>query len=234
MKLVSREKGRRRFADGGRRRKIGSRSAYDGNASRSTPHLGEARPRQQQREAARAEKLRRARSDPFPRAHDDDIETHDMTEDDETARAGAAGVVARGPFRASSKRVDGAEAESSPMCVGSRRWRRSAQPTAAGGGPSRRTTRGASTSAWRTEPEEEDPEEAARRAHAEAGRGRASEIRRRASEAERLYAKAQQQMDAARDHRKKQTEAAAKKPARRPAARTTCSDKVTGWQAAAG
>ena len=46
-------------------------------------HAREAREREQQREAARAEKLRRARSDPFPRAHDDDIETHDMTEDDE-------------------------------------------------------------------------------------------------------------------------------------------------------
>ena len=69
-----------------------------------------------------------------------------------------------------------------------------------------------STSAWRTEPEEEDPEEAARRAHAEAF---AAAARARSAgelaEAERLYAKAQQQMDAARDHRKKQTEAAAKK-----------------------
>ncbi len=73
-------------------------------------------------------------------------------------------------------------------------------------------TRGMSTSAWRTEPEEEDPEEAARRAHAEAF---AAAARARSAgelaEAERLYAKAQQQMDAARDHRKKQTEAAAKK-----------------------
>jgi len=69
-----------------------------------------------------------------------------------------------------------------------------------------------STSAWRTEPEEEDPEEAARRAHAEAF---AAAARARSAgelaEAERLYAKAQQQMDAARDHRKKQTAEAAKK-----------------------
>ena len=36
MRLVSREKGRRRLEGDGRRRKIGSRSAYDGNASRST------------------------------------------------------------------------------------------------------------------------------------------------------------------------------------------------------
>jgi len=129
-------------------------------------HAREAREREQQREAARAEKLRRARSDPFPRAHDDDIETHDMTEDDEA-------------------------------------WWRSQQ---------KNNTRGMSTSAWRTEPEEEDPEEAARRAHAEAF---AAAARARSAgelaEAERLYAKAQQQMDAARDHRKKQTEAAAKK-----------------------
>jgi hypothetical protein len=47
-------------------------------------HAREAQEREQQREAARAEKLRRARSDPTPGyRHDDDIETHDMTEDDE-------------------------------------------------------------------------------------------------------------------------------------------------------
>uniref|UniRef100_A0A7S4E9K1 J domain-containing protein n=1 Tax=Pelagomonas calceolata TaxID=35677 RepID=A0A7S4E9K1_9STRA len=209
-------------------------------------HAREAREREQQREAARAEKLRRARSDPFPRAHDDDIETHDMTEDDEAWSARGvpfhAIVMHRlpesgswvvffsisRPFRARRGRGGVAamaqrSPESSRDGVGSRRWRGIASMARRGTNNNRdaprrwrsqqkNNTRGMSTSAWRTEPEEEDPEEAARRAHAEAF---AAAARARSAgelaEAERLYAKAQQQMDAARDHRKKQTEAAAKK-----------------------
>ena len=71
-------------------------------------------------------------------------------------------------------------------------------------------TRGMSGSAWREE--EEDPEEAARRAHAEAF---AAAARARSAgelaEAERLYQRAQAQMDAARDSRKQQQQAAAQK-----------------------
>ena len=84
-------------------------------------HAREAREREQQREAARAEKLRRARSDPTPFSrHDDDIETHDMTEDDEAWSARGVLVVGVSFFdfeavRTASRdreelRVDGVEA----------------------------------------------------------------------------------------------------------------------------
>ena len=81
MRLVSSEKGEEEI----RRRRQGAEDREQERIRRERfeVHAREAREREQQSEAARAEKLRRARSDPFPRAHDDDIETHDMTEDDE-------------------------------------------------------------------------------------------------------------------------------------------------------